>query len=387
MAARVVQGVELWPTGFPDLPWESDPDVDAFCRSGVAVAMAYSEGLAALRLPSHRSVLRLSCGRPSPDGAARVTVVVDRLDGDLEHAGVGLPTGVAGWAPGDRARLVLEVLHAAVARLGEARGWERAPLDRLRDETAAGDLRPVSASPWRSSPDRRYRARVQTHVAPDGFGRTVLEVADGEDRVVAASAEVLSWPRARDLGPLRWTGRDEVGLTTIRTGVPARESRAVLRYADGAWHDHSLDGFPGLLPVAGAGAPEGRVLPRVVVVGHGVDAPEQVPYVVAGGVGPVNGVAAEYLSALHDGFRVLADESGQQWWQAAGTKQLTVSCTIGSGPDVRSRRVGDRLQVTIRRPAASTHTGSTALAAADVRAAVAEVRRRTGLGPHPTLGG
>lgn len=177
-------------------------------------------------------------------------------------------------APEDRARLVLAVLHAAMLRLGQSRGWDRAHLQPLHDATEAG----LAAPP----------------------------------------------------GP--------------------------------------------------------RELPEVVAVDTGLSAGDEPPRIVYVGAGPMNGVAPAYNRAVVELLDVLTAEEGQRWWSGAGIKELELSTHFGPGPDVRSRRTGDRLRADIRRPAASTHADPEALADCDVRALLAEIRRKTGLGPHPLLG-
>lgn len=379
--ARIVRKVSVSPgSGWHDQPWHSNPDVDAFCRSAVSVAEVYSLGLPGLGLPAWRSWVQFACGPASEDDCVHVNPCVDRMETETEIVGVGLPAGVAGWAPEDRARMVLEVIRAGMGRLGASRGWESALLQGLYADTAARGLEHAATSPWKSSPDRRHQARTVHRVGPDGLERVRIEVCDRDGTVVATSGDLVAVSR---FGRLTWTGSERVAVTS-RAGR-AGESGVHLARVEGSWHGRIVDGAPHRLPLAGAEARPGRPLPDVVVSGYGVDAPERPPIIRAGGGGPTNGVSAAYLEAVDARLRELADEAGQAWWQDAGMKELDAIYHFGPQPAVWSRRSGQRLRAEIRRPAATTHEDPEGLAASDVRELVAEIRRKTGLGPHPTL--
>ncbi|HRK45571.1 MAG TPA: hypothetical protein PK324_08105, partial [Nocardioides sp.] len=256
MSSRVMQNVDVWPpSGHLDEPWDSNPDVDAFCKSARSVTVVYSIGLRELRLPAFRSWLRFGCGRVSTDGRVRVTVSVDRLEGDLEHASVVLPAGIAEWAPSDRARLALEVVHAGMVRLGESRGWEREELERLRDLTLQRGLEHTLVGDWKASPDRRHSARTCYRIAPDGLGRARLEVADRDGVVVATSPEAIApagfRPGISATRDLRWDGVDRVALTTLRRTFRGVEVSVALVREGAAWRGEISDGNDARVPLAG----------------------------------------------------------------------------------------------------------------------------------------
>jgi hypothetical protein len=382
--AGIVRNVDVWPpSGWYDEPWQSNPDADAFCKSAVSVTAAYSLGLPALALPAWRSWVRFACFR-SPDDRVHVRASVGRDPSEMEFGYIGLPAGVAEWAPEDRARLVLEAVHAGMVRLGEARGWDPSPLERLREITRELGLERQNVGDWKSSPDRRHRARIIDRTAPDGQGRLGVEVADRDGVVVAATEEVPGWPDAKRR-PLKWHGSDRVGVVTIPEVGRMRVASLFVEHVDGEWRTTAIDPNVGRLPTAGEGAPVGRLLPEIVVSGVGVEAPEEPPTIRVVGGGPMNGVSAVYMDALTLHLERFADPSGQVWWQAAGVKELQVMYRFGLEPAIWSRRTGQRLRAEIRRPPETTHQASEALAVDDVRALVAEVRRKTGLGPHPSV--
>jgi hypothetical protein len=108
--------------------------------------------------------------------------------------------------------LVLEVVHTAVRQLAVHRGWDPDQFQSCYEHVVEQDFTYRWATPWKTSPDRRHRARaVYELTADDGWGRVRLEIADrtgGEvtavsDQAVAfstskgfeRSAKTLSWRR------------------------------------------------------------------------------------------------------------------------------------------------------------------------------------------------
>jgi hypothetical protein len=245
--------------------------------------------------------------------------------------------------------------------------------------------------PWKASPDRRHRARARYHLAPDGYGRVRIEVRRRDDEtVVAVSAEAVAFSTSRGFErsarTLRWAGSAAVGLVPYagRGTAHTHGSLRLDRDEDG-WHSTRRDDVTVLALAPGAGDVE---VPRIVVRGVGIDAPEQPPRVTLVGGGPMNDVPAEYDDALHALLRELTGDAGQRWWQDAGLRELELWYDYAPpATRVRTRLTGQRLKAVVQRPVAEMHSAPQALATADVRELVAEVRRRTGLGPHPTLPG
>lgn len=118
----------------------------------------------------------------------------------------------------DRARLVLEVVHAAVGQLAGYRGWDPDQFQSCYEHVVEHGFTYHWASPWKASPDRRHRARaVYELTADDGWGRVRLEIADrASGEVMAASAQAVAFCTSkgfeRSAKTLSWGGSDLVLL-------------------------------------------------------------------------------------------------------------------------------------------------------------------------------
>ena len=211
----VLRRVEVWPaTGFPDRRWLEDPDDDAFVRSARSVCELYSEGIARARLRAPSSGLRIIC--VDRDRSDEVLVVVGTRPSD-DYGRVTLPRGVAALAGRARAQLVLEVVHGAMLRLAEARGWPISDLEAARAYVEHHEARFVWTGPAKSSSDRRHTARPVYRLMDDGYGRVVLEVRRRADEVlVARSEEAHAFSTLegfqRSARTMRWRDRNTVEL-------------------------------------------------------------------------------------------------------------------------------------------------------------------------------
>ena len=211
----VLRRVEVWPaTGSPERPWLEDPDDDAFVRSARSVCELYSEGIARARLRAPSSGLRIIC--VDHDRSDEVLVVVGTRSTD-DYGRVTLPRGVAALEAGARAQLVLEVVHGAMLRLAEARGWPISDLEAARAHVEHHEARFVWTGAATSSPDRRHTARPVYRLMDDGYGRVVLEVRRRADEVlVARSEEALAFSTLegfqRSARTMRWRDKNTVEL-------------------------------------------------------------------------------------------------------------------------------------------------------------------------------
>jgi hypothetical protein len=387
--------VEVYPpTGFPERPWcGDDPDRDdvhdAFVKSARSVTELYWQALAPLKVPNHCSMLRLACSSSSAEEVI-VTVSTEKFEG-MEMGRIHVPRAFLELTHEQRARLVLDAVHGAVLRLAEARGWDPTLFAPCRQHVLDAGLVYRWDALWKSSPDRRHRARARYHLTPDGYGRVRIEVQRREDgTVVAVSQEAVAFSTSRGFQrsarTLRWVGSAAVGLVPY-AGLLSAHTHGSLRLErdEDGWHSRCRGDVSVLPLVPGAGDVE---VPRVVVRGVGINAPEQAPRVVLVGGGPMNGVSPTYDDALHTLLRELTGEAGQRWWQDAGLRELELWYDYAPpAARVRTRVTGPRLKAVVERPAAEMCAAPKELAAADVRELVAQVRRRTGLGPHPTLPG
>lgn len=382
------------PTGFPDRPWHGDdPDRDdvhdAFVKAARSVTELYGEALAPLKVPNRCSMLRFGCSSWAETEVV-VTLVTEKHEG-MEMGRIHVPGSFLDLTHRQRAAVVLEAVHGGVLRLAEARDWDPSVFDACRDHVLAEGLAYRWDGPWKSSPDRRHRARARYRLAPDGYGRVRIEVQRRDDEtVVGVSGEAVAFSTSkgfeRSARTMRWEGSDSVGLVPYAGFGPARTHGSLRLERDrDEWRSRIRDDVT-VWPLAeGAGQVEP---PRVVVRGVGIDAPEQPPFITFVGGGPMNGVPAAYDDALCTLLRELAGEAGQRWWQDAGLRELELWYDYApKATGVRVRVTGQRLRAVVQRPPSEMGPAPRELAAADVRELVARVRGRTGLGPHPTLPG
>ena len=107
MVLRRVRFVDFYPSsGWPDRPWDHEPDIDAFARSSRRVSERYSELLQGAQLGSDQ--LRIFLAMSTTEGSARIEFW-DEAPTSFESATAYLPRGAATWAPSQRARLALEL--------------------------------------------------------------------------------------------------------------------------------------------------------------------------------------------------------------------------------------------------------------------------------------
>ncbi len=188
--------VEFYPySGFPDRPWDDDPENDAFAKAACGVVELYSVRLGDLELgPSRAAALRLNLDRRERNHRdVKVSLRVD-VPG-WEVGTVVLPIGVTQLSSRERALLVLDVIDAAVRRLANLRGWPAEGLDRVREHVLAQDLVFTWASAWKLSPDRRHRARASFVMNGDGTAHVRIEVTG-----IRRAATTASRRRPRSAG-------------------------------------------------------------------------------------------------------------------------------------------------------------------------------------------
>jgi hypothetical protein len=312
--------VGFWPpSGFPDRPWLDHPDEDAFVRSARSVCELYSEALRRAAVAARHSELRLGCHLDESREDVLVTVHPDVRDG-FEIGGAALPPGIAGLSGADRARLVLDVAHAATARLGLERGWDPDVLAAAYAHALAAGLRYRWTGPAKCSPDRRYDARPVFVLHDDGYGRVVIEVrrrADGQ--VVAVSAPALAFSTSagfqRSAHTLRWLDASTVEV------VPW-----VGLFGDKQGHlsvDLTNPGTPGSAEPSTPGAGEsGRA---AGIPGVTVQVPDDLGarIEVIGG-GPMNDIPAAYESTLHTLLEQIRTGPWQTWWAAGANDVLEI---------------------------------------------------------------
>ena len=393
--------VMVWPpTGPPDRPWcdDGDTEQEAFVRTARSITELYSQGLAPLGIQGRCSELRFFVGHDPGAAAVEVPVFTERPEG-FEAARAELPMGVAALPARERQELVLEVVHGAVLRLARARGWDPDRLDAARRHVLDAGFEFRWDGAWKASPDRRHRARARFRLTDSGYGRARIEVVDRGDVVVVESADALAFSTwegfMRSARTLRWDGSAAVHLIPYSGLSPANENGLVrLERGEQGWTSFVDDGVN-----AGSRAAERSAHPRttgegtrpaVVVRADGPDEPESPTRVVFIGGGPTNDVPEVYLRRLRERLGTLAEEAGQSWWLDAGIKELHVTYYLEPAkPRIRTRLYRNVLSAEIQRngPGLNYIPEPAAVADRDVENLVAAVRKRTGLGPHPSLPG
>jgi hypothetical protein len=367
------------------------PDEDAFARSANSVFELYSQAVREAQIPTRHSELRLFCRHD--DGRDDVLVMVhpETTEG-FEMATVSLPPGIAALTAPARALLVLNVIHAAAMRLGQARGWDAAALTAARAHALAAGLRYRWDGPPKTSPDRRYVAQPRYMLGDDGYGRVIVHIRHRDDGApVCASPVVATWgfhsALVRHARTVRWRSKTHVqflpddGVSIGASGTISGRNREPITVdlTDPTTFGTALElPAPTYVDVAADGIPAVTVRtpadlgPRIEVLGGG----------------PMNDVPHAYAQALHALLEQLLAPPWQTWWSDANRTVLQISydfAAIDTGIDVR--RSKDTLQATILRPTSTFPTihDHAATARHDVEALLSTVRRRTGLGEHPHL--
>lgn len=384
--------VHPWPAqGRADRPTDDDPVADVAIRGCRSVAELYGEALRGLALPSSHTELRIF-HRHDPDlPDILATVQVDRPSG-FEFGHVLVPTSFADRSPDVRARLLLEAVHGIVCRLAVARGWDAEALETCRQHVLDRGLEHRWRSASKTSPDRRLEAYAEFRLPPDGYGRVrVVVVRRHDDEVVATSDEALAFCTregfVRAARSLRWAGSARVALVPYDVAPAIRGGSVALEREGDSWRS-TVEDYLTVRPVP-AGDPTLPLL-TVRVEGRGATADEQPARISFIGGGPIgSGRIERFDDALGAEMRRLASPAGQAWWQDAGVRLLDVQVRYQTEEArVHGRRRGERLLIWVEQSDDSLPSGDPApLARQVVEEVVALARRRTGLGPHPDLGG
>lgn len=300
---------------------------------------------------------------------------------DFESCVAHLPAGLAGLTPYARGHLVLDVVYGALLRLGQARGWDAAALEAARRHTVDHGLAFTWSSPWKANPGRALQARSVHRLDDDGYARVRVEVEErSTGRPLGATLEMIGFSTfegiKRSAKTLHWAGPEAISIHPYidLLGQSAGESRFGL----GDLHAVNVDP-PDIGELAAL---------AVTVRGYGAAAPEQQPAIVVVGGGPMNGVPRAYRDAL-DALLSTIESEWTEWWSGAEPTLLEITYIFGDVPKgVLVRVNGNWVTARIKRPTKSMATGRAAAQQAreDVRALMAKVATRLGLGAHPPLG-
>ena len=375
--------VFVWPpTGHRRSAWVRPADNDAFVKTARRVCELYSEAIVSLGIEGRSSEIRFMSD-VGPKGQAEVEVTVNtEFLGGFESARVLLPRGIAELAPQARGVLVLDVVHGAVLRLAEARGWDAALLESVRDRCLKRTLDYTWESSWKASSHRRYEARAEFRLLDHGFGTTRIAVRDrrsGDVIGISDEAEAFCTQAGfkRSAGTLHWDGSDRLSMAPFRGLLGQQEGQLTAEVN----RLRPWTPWPYLpaVDVHGQG-------PKVTVTGAGPDAPEQGHEIRIVGGGPMNGVPLRYsvtLGRLLDRIK----EHGEAWWADSDLAILEVEYHFSAAkPGIALRKGRNRLKATINRPVETISAARPGkVAKEDVLALVEAITRKQGLGPPPNL--
>ena len=203
--------IEVWPqAGFFDRSWAERPEIggrrtDAFVRSARAPSDALSQ-LTRERpivLPYAATLQLLTREHDSEDVA--VEIWEDTFDGP-EGGRISLPPGLEDLNALSRRELAGETLLVALGQLLDLRGAAADDFDHIRDEFRRNDYAYRAEGPWKSSPNRRTKARLRFSLEDDGFGRIAVEFSgpDGTKTVNDLLGATTSESFGRAIRSTRW---------------------------------------------------------------------------------------------------------------------------------------------------------------------------------------
>jgi hypothetical protein len=267
------------------------------------------------------------------------------VDQGREHALVDVPPGTAALSAAARASLAFEVIHRTVSVIGEENGWPAGALDRVRERCIAEDLQFSWAGPWKTSRNRKLKARAVFRLHPDGYGRAMVDV----ESIDAASVKVsptayLAFSTAegfaRSAGTLRWAADSSSLSFTPWSGVFGQEldthTIGIGELVDGISFLDTAHNYFAYSPT-----------PHTVqVTRERLDLPE---IVIVGG-GPTNLVSDEYEFALNEYLNRLND-AWTPWWEQVDAGRLQVIYRFREGKaKVTLRRTNRKVSAFIQRP-------------------------------------
>ncbi|SHF98007.1 hypothetical protein [Geodermatophilus nigrescens] len=409
--------VEVYPTsGWWGTRWhEHDRDGDAFAKVSRGICDAYSASLGDDAVPHTVSTLRIFI---DTDGRLvrvpvdpRRTVVVsptftDRVWEGFESAAVRVVPGFADLALAVQRRVVLQAVHAAARGLASFRGLDPSALEAARQAVIDADFVFTWASEWKSSPGRRWRARCVFRTMPDGFGRLVLEVTDGDGTKRAASPEQVAFTTVegyrRAARTLRWSAADR--LEVVPCVDPFGDDAGSCAVAV----DEGVGGAPRLTVLQSAGLPgrpdaaveEPSSTPEPVETDRRSaerDGPEETVLLVVPdpaerrilgiGGGPTNDVPELYWRTLHDLFDRLDSPEWAAWWAPSSVPTLQLSWWADVAQDrLFVRRGKDKVIARIERtPTGLREVDPVQAARDDLEGLLALVQRRMSLAVPPAL--
>lgn len=382
--------VEVWPaTGFADQPWLEDPAEDAFAKSSRRVCELIERRLSEVMLPTRDSMVRFYLSSDEDAQAALgdgVILVSPWLEpsSDWETCNVLVSRWFLDLAPADRARVVFDVVEAALRRYAQTFDWDTAALEQVLGPVRNSDLRYQWAGAWKSSPSRRLRARCVAELFDDGFGRMSVEVEDSRSSaLIGVSQPSLSYSTskgfARSAKSMRWASEESLEFEPFIPFFPSRPVPQEIAIPDDlvARSDSDRD----VLGPVGGGTSW-----RVEIQGRGRLAHEQGHELKVVGGGPANGVPGRYSNELDRQLANLETEPFRAWWSHSPVMLGEVFYKFDAAKVGVRVGVGEVVTATIDRPVGTIRDSEpTQLARADFRAMLDRLSDRLGLPPAPEL--
>lgn len=375
--------VVLPDTGHVGRPWRRPRDLDSFVKSARRISELYSSFIAELGLLGKHSEMRINAEMARRSETQVRVVVATEGRGNFEIARIEVPRGVSQLDPQTRALLALEAVHGAVQRLGRARDWPSDCLEQAFRKCLEEELDFKWNGYWKSSPDRRLQARCEFRIEDHGFGSCRVVIRDSYTRHdIGVSDQELSAALIAGFKmyskTMRWHDSGHLTFDHIGAQVPYEITTADVNLSTLS-EPHA---WPQRDPIM-LDSPR----PGVVVLGRGVDAPEQQHEIVFLGGGPSDDVPRGYLRGLHKGLERLV-RRGESWWADSDLKILEIDYLIhGDTPRIALRRSHNRLRACIHRPLATLQVPNpAAIAHQDVRDLLAAVTQKEGLSSPPSLG-
>lgn len=395
------RNIDVHPNGgFSDQPWMPDPEDDTFARAAQRVTWTYSASLPEFRLPLPVAHLQLSLyGDPARVRPAQTAVRVTELGKDGHQFGhIDVAPGFRELTSDARALLVLDVLDSAASQLAELANWEdRGAVAQLRELALAAGLQHWWEGPWKTSPDRKRKARMLYTIAEDGLGRGRVQVLDGTELLNGPA--LYCPPGYRYVAKkLRWEGAGEVsvdGLGPLPLAPPpgtnpARRLEELVALAPAVFRVDDLQPVEGPCPSIDAATSR----PTVVVSAP----PARTNLLRAGGVSRGFQASRAMYSVMTRQLERLNGPEWQEWWSAADLGDLNVRCLLEGGRDPReppdtpprTREVLVRqdqrgLEASLTLPYPALGSDHAAIGQDAVAELMERVRKRTALPPHPPI--
>lgn len=320
--------VQYYPSGgWPGRQWAEDPRSDALAKSARRVSERYSELIADHDIRARAAVYQIFPHLASAESSDVELVVFTDWLGTSEGARVDLPASVDALDGYGRALLALEITHQACLALGGVLGWPTEPFEQARATLLAEGLAPVWHGPWKSSPDRRLRARVAQRINDDGVADVWVELADrdgplGRGPFAPGEGDLAAFGRA--IKALRWKGSSTV---------------------ERAGHSVAIGNLFTDLPTEGVLDETPVDLPAITTHVHSDNDPANPSAVTIGEIHFLP-PPRSFKTAWQE-FRA-AEEPLLAWWSTSGLAALLIQVAIGSTDDVGSsstHRAGRDLEV------------------------------------------